>query len=346
MTEVNEDILKNHKPFSDIIEAELKTIVTSRPLNLYKMLRYHLGFQKISGETCQKSHGKLIRPILCLLCCQATEGEFSQVIPAAASLELIHNFSLIHDDIQDNSHKRRQRPTVWKLWGKEHAINAGDAMFAMSYLELLKLQDNNTSDKKIVRSIRLLSEACLNICEGQYLDMLYESNCNISTENYLTMIMKKTAGLIAACTALGASFGTEDDEVINYFYMFGRDLGMAYQIADDILGIWGAEAKTGKSAKIDIFKKKKTFPVVYSLNNSTGPDQKELKQFYSHKNTESHDVIRIVEILNTLGAQAYSQKIARQYYKKALSRLETIDIEQSRRAPIISMVNLLMGRDC
>ena len=309
------------------------------------MLRYHLGFQKISGETRQKSHGKLIRPILCLLCCQATKGDLSQVIPAAASLELIHNFSLIHDDIQDNSDKRRQRPTVWKLWGKEHAINAGDAMFAMSYLELLKLQDNNISDKNIVRSIRLLSEACLNLCEGQYLDMLYEGNCNISIENYLTMIMKKTADLIATCTALGASFGTEDDEVINCFYKFGRDLGMAYQIADDILGIWSIEAKTGKPEKIDILNKKKTFPVVYSLNNSTGQENKELKHFYSHKNTEEHDVIRIVEILNSLGAQAYSQKIAQQYYKKALSMLKTIDIEQSRRLPIISMVNLLMGRD-
>ena len=345
MIKVNEDTPKNQKSFRDIIEAELKTIVTDRPLNLYDMLRYHLGFQKISGETCQVSHGKLIRPILCLLCCQATEGDLAQVIPAAASLELIHNFSLIHDDIQDNSHMRRQRPTVWKLWGKEHAINAGDAMFAMSYLELLKLQANGVSDNKTLRSIRLLSEACLNICEGQYLDMLYEGNCNISTESYLTMIMKKTACLIAACTALGASFGTEDDAVINCFYMFGRDLGMAYQIADDILGIWSTEAKTGKSEKIDVLNKKKTFPVVYSLNNSSGQDKKELKYFYSHKNSEEHDVIRIVEIFNNLGAQDYSQKIAQRYYKKALSRFETIDIKQSRRTPIINMVSTLMGRD-
>ncbi len=309
------------------------------------MLGYHLGFQNKSGKTCQNNQGKLIRPILCFLCCQATEGDLSQVIPAAVSLELIHNFSLIHDDIQDNSPKRRQRSTVWKLWGKEHAINAGDAMFALSYLELLKLHDCNISDQKIVRSIRLLTEACLNICEGQYLDMLYEGNNTISTANYLTMIMKKTADLIATCTALGASFGTEEEEVINYFYMFGRDLGMAYQIADDILGIWSTEAKTGKPEKIDILNKKKTFPVVYSLNSSTGQDKKELEHYYSQKNTEVHNMVRIVEILDRLGAQSYSQKIAQQYYEKALSKLETINIAQSKRTPIISMVNFLMGRD-
>ncbi len=341
----NRGVLISNNALREIVETELKTIVSSRQLNLYEMLRYHLGFHDISGKTCDKSHGKLIRPILCLLCCQATKGDLSQVIPAAASLELIHNFSLIHDDIQDDSHKRRQRPTVWKLWGKEQAINAGDAMFAMSYLELLKLQDNNIGDKEIVRSIRLLTEACLNLCEGQYLDMLYECTCNISTENYLTMIMKKTADLIATCTALGASFGTDNDEVINNFYIFGKDLGMAFQITDDILGIWGTEAKTGKPEKIDILKKKKTFPVVYSLNNGSVQDKKELKRYFSHKNTEEHDIIRIVEILNGLGAQAYSQNKAQQYYKLALSRLETIDIEQSRRTPIINMVNLLMGRD-
>lgn len=345
MREENKNILKSQNTLKKIIEAELKTIVVNRQLNLYEMLRYHLGFQNTSEESCDKSHGKLIRPILCLLCCQATMGDLSKVIPAAVSLELIHNFSLIHDDIQDDSHKRRQRPTVWKLWGKEQAINAGDAMFAMSYLELLKLQDNNISDSIIVRSMRLLSEACLNLCEGQYLDMLYECTCNITTENYLTMIMKKTAALIATSTALGASFGTDNDEIINNFYMFGRDLGMAFQITDDVLGIWGTEAKTGKPEKIDILKKKKTFPVVYSLNNGSVQDNRELKHYYSNNKTEEHVVIRIAEILNSLGAQAYSQKKAQQYYKLALSRLETIDIEQSRRTPIINMVNLLMGRD-
>ena len=342
MVEIDKDNLKSYKCLRDIIETELVTIFSKKQLNLYDMLRYHLGFQKISGETSEKSHGKLIRPILCLLCCQATEGDLEQVIPAAASLELIHNFSLIHDDIQDNSQKRRQRPTVWKVWGKEHAINAGDAMFTLSYLELLKLQDNKTSNKNIVRSMRLLGEACLNICEGQYLDMLYEDNCNISTDNYLTMIKKKKSELIATCAALGASFGTDDDNEIKSFYMFGRDLGMAFQISYDIAGIWSKETKTGKSQNTDIINKKKTLPVIYSLNNSTGQERKELKHFYSKKGTGESNVGIIIEILNRLGAQSYSKKMADQYYFKALSRLEAIDISQSRRAPIISMVNLLI----
>ncbi len=333
------------KSLRENIEAELLTIFSDKHLNLYDMLRYHLGFQDINGKTDEKSHGKLIRPILCLLCCQATEGELSQAIPAAASLELIHNFSLIHDDIQDNSQKRRQRPTVWTVWGKEHAINAGDAMFALSYLELLKLQDNRTSNKQIVHSIRLLSEACLNICEGQYLDMLYEDSCTASTENYLTMITKKTADLIATCAALGASFGTDDDDEINCFYRFGRDLGMAFQISDDILGIWGTETKTGKPQNIDIINKKKTLPVVYSLNNSTGQERKVLNSFYSHKNTGEHNVNMIIDILNRLGAKDYSKRMANQFYINALSRLDTIDISKSRLTPIINMVNILIKQN-
>jgi len=342
LTEINKNMLIIDKSLRENIEAELLTIFYDRHLNLYDMLQYHLGFQNINGKTDEKSHGKLIRPILCLLCCQATEGELSQAIPAAASLELIHNFSLIHDDIQDNSQKRRQRPTVWTVWGKEHAINAGDAMFALSYLELLKLQDNSTSNKNIVHSIRLLSEACLNICEGQYLDMLYEDNCTVSTEDYLTMITKKTADLIATCAALGASFGTDVDDEINCFYSFGRDLGMAFQISDDISGIWSTETKTGKPQNIDIINKKKTLPVVYSLNNSTGKERKVLNNYYSGKKTGEHDVSIIVDILNRLGAQDYSKNMANQFYIKALSRLDTIDISKSRLAPIINMVDILI----
>jgi len=342
---VIEDIFKSHTSLRTIIESELEAIVMDKKLTLYDMLRYHLGLQEVSGELCHKKYGKLIRPILCLLCCQATEGSLTQAIPAATSLELVHNFSLIHDDIQDNSHLRRMRPTVWKLWGKEHAINAGDAMFVLSYMEMLKLQNTNTSDKNIVRSIKLLSEACISICEGQYLDMLYAENCNVTIDSYLTMIMKKTAELIASSTALGASFGTENDDEIYEFYRFGRDLGMAFQIADDILGIWSTEAKTGKTENIDILNKKKTLPVIYALNKSTNQERKELESYYSQNSTETHNVSRIVEIFNNLNAFTYSKNMAEQYYLKALSTLKTIDVKQNRRDPIISMVKLLMGRD-
>ncbi len=340
------DFLKKYASCQNKIEDELRSIVGHKPLALYDMLQYHLGWQDMTGHSIKSYHGKLIRPILCLLCYQATGGELlEEVLPAAASLELIHNFSLIHDDIQDNSHSRRQRPTVWTIWGQPQAINAGDAMFTMSYLALLRLHDNNINDTKVIRSLRLLSEVCLNLCEGQYLDMVYESNCNISIENYLSMIMKKTAGLIATSTALGACLGTENEELVDRFYEFGRDLGMAYQIADDILGIWGIEEKIGKPVKSDILQKKKTLPVVYSLNNSTGKDRQELEQFYSQKITEDQDVRKIAEIINRVGAKTYSQKLEQQYYKKALTKLENIEIEVTRRDELLNMVHFLVKRD-
>jgi geranylgeranyl diphosphate synthase, type I len=339
------DFLEKYTNCQDKIEAELRNIVGNKPLALYDMLRYHLGWQDTKGHSSKSSHGKLIRPMLCLLSYKATGGESLEILPAAASLELIHNFSLIHDDIQDNSCSRRKRPTVWKIWGQPQAINAGDAMFTLSYLALLRLHGNNINDTKILRSVRLLSEVCINLCEGQYLDMAYEDSCNISIENYLNMIMKKTAELIATSTGLGACLGTENEEVVNRFNKFGRDLGMAYQIADDMLGIWGKEKNIGKPVMNDILQKKKTLPVVYALNNSTSKDRQELERFYSQKPVEDQDVIRIVEIINRVGAKAYSQQLEQQYYKQALVNLETTKIAPTSRAILLSMVHFLMERE-
>jgi geranylgeranyl diphosphate synthase type I len=339
------DFLEHYTFCQNRVESELRSIIGNKSLALYDMLRYHLGWQDMTGNPGKSSHGKLIRPMLCLLCFQATGGGLFEALPAAASLELIHNFSLIHDDIQDNSHSRRQRATVWKIWGQPQAINAGDAMFTIAYLALLRLHDNNINDAKIVRCIQLLSEVCLNLCEGQYMDMAFEDSSSVSIDNYLNMIMKKTAGLIATSTALGACLGTENEEVVTRFYNFGRDLGMAFQIADDILGIWGIEEKIGKPVISDILQKKKTLPVVYSINNTTGKDRQELKRFYSQKHTEKQDVAGIVEIINRVGARAYSQQLERQYYEQALSNLDTIDIETAGRTALVHMVRFLMERD-
>ena len=336
---------ENYTLFQNSVESELRTIIGNNPLGLYDMLRYHLGWQDAAGKPVKSFHGKLIRPVLCLLCHQSVGGRVVEAVPAAASLELLHNFSLIHDDIQDNSDSRRQRATVWKIWGQPQAINAGDAMFATSYLALLRLHDNTISDKKIVRSFKLLSEVCLNLCEGQYMDMAFEDSSSVSIENYLNMIMKKTAALLATSTALGACLGTENEEVVNQFFEFGRDLGMAFQIADDVLGIWGIEEKTGKPTLSDIVQKKKTLPVVYSLTASTGKDRQRLEQFYSQEHTEEQDMVKIVEIINRMGARAYSQQLEQQYYEQALSRLETISIKETDRSSLVNMVRFLMKRD-
>ena len=345
MISTNKSLPENYTSCREKVEAELKRIIDSEPLPIYDILKYHLGWQDVQGHPYGKNPGKFIRPTLCLLSCQAVGGDTSQILPAAASLELIHNFSLIHDDIEDASCERHNRPTVWKLWGQSQAINAGDAIFSLAYLALLKLRDKGVANKNILHSIQVLGEACLELCEGQYLDIAYENRLDVTIEDYLRMIAKKTAALIAAATSIGACLATDDEKIVSSLSEFGNNLGMAYQIHDDFLGIWGGEGKTGKSAKLDISSKKKTLPVVYGLENSNSQDKQRLETLYSQESIEGENIAEVVEILDRLGARNYVRKLEQQYYHQSLAKLEATGLESFKKDPLRELAYFLLNRD-
>jgi geranylgeranyl diphosphate synthase type I len=330
--------------YRDTVRIELKKVIDSYPSVLCNMLRYHMGWQDEHGHPCSRESGKFIRSTLCLLSCQAAGGDTSQVMPAAAAVELIHNFSLIHDDIEDASYERHHQPTVWKLWGQSQAINAGDAMFTLAYLALLKLKEQGVGDAKIAGSTKMLSLACLELCEGQYLDMEYESRLDTTIEDYLDMAAKKTAALLAVSTSLGAYLAGEDTKVVDSFHLFGKELGIAYQICDDILGIWGMEESTGKSVS-DISQRKKTLPVVYGLQNSEGEARKRLEKLYSQKSIEGEDINEVIKILDQLSARGFAENLAEQYYYQALAQLEATRLDLSRQAPLKETACFLLKRD-
>jgi len=331
--------------YHDKVQTELKEIIGSNPSALYNMLRYHMGWQDEQGHTCYEKSGKFIRPTLCLLSCQAVGGDAPQILPAAAAVELIHEFSLIHDDIEDASCERHHRLTVWKLWGQPQAINAGDCMLTLACSALLKLKENGIADKKIIGSNQMLAEACLQLCEGQYLDIAYESRLDVTIEDYLNMIAEKTAILIATSTSLGAYLGTEDEELVNYLYQFGKELGMGYQIHDDILDIWGMKEKTGKSVRSDISQRKKTLPVVYGLQNSKGEAKHNLERLYSQEYIQNEDLSEVMRILEQLGARDYSRSLAERYYHQALAQLEATGLDSQNLAPLKDAACFLMERD-
>jgi geranylgeranyl diphosphate synthase type I len=265
-------------------------------------------------------------------------------MPAAAAVELIHKFSLIHDDIEDASYERHHRPTVWKLWGRSQAINGGDAMFALAYLALLRLKEKGIADEEIAGSVKMLSLACLELCEGQYLDVEYENRLDITVEDYLDMAAKKTAALFAVSTSLGAYLGSQDSGLVDSFHLFGRELGIAYQICDDILGTWGGEEAIGKSVT-DISQRKKTLPVVYGLRNSRGEAREKLAKLYSQKSVKGDDVAEVRGILDHSGARNYAENLADQYYRKALAHLEATRLDTSGLAPLKETASLLLKRD-
>ena len=335
---------KSFTSYRNKVRVELEDVIDSCPPVLCNMLRYHMGWQDEQGRSCSKESGKFIRSTLCLLSCQAVGGDMSQAMPAAAAVELIHNFSLIHDDIEDASCERHHRPTVWKLWGQSQAINAGDAMFTLSYLALLKLKEKGMADEKVASSTKMLSLACLELCEGQYLDVEYENHMDITVEDYLDMAAKKTAALLAVSTSLGAYLGSEDSKLVDFFHLFGKELGIAYQICDDILGIWGVEESIGKSAG-DISQRKKTLPVVYGLQSSEGEARKRLEKLYSQKSIEGEDIMEVTKILDQSGARDYAENLAEQYYCKALAHLEATQLDTSRQAPLKEIACFLVKRD-
>ena len=308
--------------FQSAVQAEMQRLLAGRDLPLYDMLRYHLGWADAEGRPVSgEGGGKGLRSTLCLLVNQAVGGDAARALPVAAALELIHSFSLIHDDIQDQSPERRHRPAVWRIWGEAQAINAGDSLFTLGRLALYGLLDLEVPPENVLHAERVLDETCLRLCEGQFHDMEFQSRLDVSEESYLNMVEGKTAALIETSCYLGAYLGTANDGHIGHFQRAGRHLGFAFQIRDDILGIWGSEAELGKPVAEDIRSRKKTLPVVYALSHA-GSLRDVLEGIYLRPRMSGLAVRRALEVFDELDARGHAQRVAEEHYHAALEEME------------------------
>ena len=333
------------KRFRPELEAELKYVVGRASLPMYDMMRYHMGWIDESGRTQKDTAGKRLRPILCLIACQALCGQYRQALPVAAAIELVHNFSLIHDDIQDSSIERRGRPTVWYIWGQPQAINVGDCMHALALSSLFRLEETGTPHAKMVRAARIMGEASLKLSEGQYRDISYENHLDIKINDYLSMISGKTAALFRCSLEIGAIMATDNESQISHLRSYGQALGMTFQVHDDVLSIWGDEKTTGKSSASDIQSKKKTLPVIYALEKAKGADGKRLRQIYQKKTIDRADVDDVLRLLSKTDALAYSQEMSKKYYHEALSELDAADVPQPEKADLQAIAKFLLERE-
>jgi len=255
------------KPLLSSIELELQKQVSRldqpRTKPFHEMLTYHMGW---TGEGAgPEATGKRIRPLMVLLCASASGGDWQSALPAAAAVELVHNFSLVHDDIQDNSPKRRGRDTAWVKWGAPMAINVGDALFVLSNQAIIDLKEKHPAEI-VVKAAEILHNTCLDLTRGQYMDMSYEKRTDLTPDDYWPMIAGKTAALLSACCHIGSLLGGADEEKQDAYKSFGQYLGLAFQVQDDILGIWGNEAVTGKSVASDLVEGKNSLPVLAGLS--------------------------------------------------------------------------------
>jgi geranylgeranyl diphosphate synthase type I len=306
-------------------EAEILRVIGSRAedstAGVYDMVRYHLGLDREGAPT-----GKRIRPLLGLLAYSSIAGDHMAALPGAAAVELGHNFSLVHDDIEDGDRERRHRPTLWSVYGVPQAINAGDMLFSLSRIALHRLTELGFSDAKVLRLMRLYDETCVALCEGQNIDIATsESDELMSVDLYFDMIGRKTAALIAASIEAGALLATDDDEIVARYRAFGWALGIAFQVNDDLLGIWGAEQATGKEPT-DIARHKKTLPVIYAFEHAGPEDRERLLALYRNGETTAADVGEIVGILERTGARDFTRDQARRYRDEAIAELDAAGV--------------------
>ena len=326
--------------FLPAIEEELhKATAKARgpDLNLlHHMLAYHLGWE--GDKAGPEARGKRIRPILLLLTTAAAGGDWQAALPAAAAVELIHNFSLIHDDIEDNSPVRRGRPTLWKLWGVPQAINAGDALFSVAHLALLDLPQS-TSANTTLKASHLLLETCLQLTQGQYLDISYELRGDLTLQAYWPMVNGKTAALLGTCTELGALVAEAEVTVCSAYREFGHALGLAFQVLDDLLGIWGDAALTGKSAESDLLSGKKSLPVLYGLSQAG-----DFAARWAQGPITADEVPYLASQLEREGAHAYTRECANNLTEEALKALERAQPQGNAGVALQILAHKLLNR--
>lgn len=284
---------------------------------LATMARYPLGWEDEAGRPYAGQVGKRIRPLFLLLCTEAAGGDWKRALPAAAAVELLHNFSLIHDDIQDQSPVRHNRPTVWQVWGIAHAINAGDLLFSLSFCALEDLSQQEIAPETVLRIWEVFNNTNLELTRGQYLDMSFEARSQVTIDEYLSMIRGKSAALLAACAQIGALIATGNHALAETYGEFALNLGIAFQIRDDILGIWGDPTITGKSAATDIISRKKSLPALYGLSRSAA-----FADLYQREDFSAQNVLTAVNLLDEINAREYALEIEAQYFARAHDALE------------------------
>ncbi len=335
----------------EAVEKELKRQVARldqpRIQTFHQMLTYHMGW---TGESAGSlATGKRIRPLLTLLavvsCINVDWGKgggssinWLHAVSSAAAIELIHNFSLVHDDIQDNSNMRRGRQTVWAKWGAPMAINVGDALFVIANQAILDLAEYYPAEI-VVKAASILNENCLALTRGQYLDMAYEARKDLGMEDYWPMIGGKTSALLSSCTHIGSLLGYANEAKQEVYRLFGYHLGLAFQVQDDILGIWGDETVTGKSTASDLVEGKNSLPVLYGLEKNG-----KFAERWRQGPITVNNVMKVSAMLEDEGAREYAEKISEVETQKALDYLKQADPRGEAGDTMLGLANTLLNR--
>lgn len=331
--------------YGGYVQDALRSNLDLHGLAVYDLLRYYMGWADEDGAPIAAMTGKAVRPTLCLFGCEAVGGSVNLAIPAAVALEFIHNFSLVHDDIQDEDETRHNRKTLWAIWGKPKALVAGNVLRVVADIALHALEREGLEPKRSLTAVGLLTESYLEMIEGQYLDLSYEGRPDISMDDYLRMISRKTGALLRCSLNLGAAVGTDDQETIAAIRECGRALGYVFQIRDDVLGVWGEEEITGKPVGADIRRKKNSYPVVYTMEAAADADKDYISSIYLKPELDEEDVDSALAIMERVGVRERAQTEAARWADSAMQSIAALELSHRHREQIEEFTHFLLVRD-
>lgn len=300
---------------------------------------YHLGWSAADGTPLQAPAGKGVRPTLALLSAQAGGAEAEAGIPAAVAVELVHNFSLLHDDVMDGDTERRHRPTVWTLWGVPSAILTGDAMLTVAVEALL-----DSGSEHALAALRLLLATTRELIHGQVEDLQFESRESVDLQQCQQMAARKTGALIAASATLGCVLVGGDEDVVRALDAYGQALGVAFQLVDDLLGIWGDPAVTGKPVLSDLRARKRSLPVTYALSQDEAAGRR-LSEWLAGSAEDEAGLRQIAELIEATGARSWAAGQAAWHIRQAEQSLTASAVPPPLQAEFMKVARFVADRE-
>ena len=317
--------------YTELLEQEIKNLgINGSPKELYDPINYILSLG-----------GKRIRPALCLLAADLFEGNIQEAKYAALSVEVFHNFTLVHDDIMDEAPIRRGQATVHEKWNRDIAILSGDVMLVKAYELIAKLDASH-----LPGVLKLFNKTAIEVCEGQQMDMNFEIAKGVTISEYIRMIELKTSVLLACSLKMGALISDASEKDANLLYEFGRNLGIAFQIQDDLLDAYGDPEKFGKRVGGDIISNKKTYLLLTAVEKADQKQSNNLFNLLNQKDIEEQEKVNSIKVIyNSIGVPELANQAIKSYYDMAIDSLAAIDVKEARKESLRSLAQQIMLRE-
>ena len=332
-------ILQDLEQYHADLDTEMEAILRPREGLLYNMMLYQLGWADQQGEPLPKPRPPRPYSLLTLLSCQAAGASHRPALPAAAAMELVYTFIEVHKDVQEGNPRQEERPSVWWVWGPGQAINVGDGLHALGRSALFRLTDAGLPLDRVIQALGILDEACIQMCEGQYVELSHQERLDISRPAYLKMASNLTGSITSCAMTLGALAATSNQDTIEAFRECGLKLGLAYQIRQDIQAVWGTG--NGRTASPQLLNKKKLYPVAALLASADLKTKRALGDIYFKRVLEPDDHRRLLDLLETNDVRAEAESTVRRYYAEATDALQNAALEEDGVERLLSFAHHL-----